>query len=221
MQSRTKRSLRPILVATAYVMGIMLVLTVLAWIKIPDGQRMVTHSSLNGPDGWSSKPVALLGLPLTILFLAGVFSVLACIEDLSSVKPIVWAAAMSIFVVMQGITVWKAYGNKVDGNAFLLGASGLVFIVIGNYFPKLRRNHFSGIRTLWTLSSELSWYKTHRLGGKLFILYGLVVLVGAFILNIKTLFHVFVVVGLSLALFLMAYSYTIWKSDPNRIRAGG
>ena len=51
----------------------------------------------------------------------------------------------------------------------------LLFIVIGNFMSKIRPNWFVGVRTPWTLSSKLSWDKTHRLAGWLFMLMGAVV----------------------------------------------
>ena len=48
----------------------------------------------------------------------------------------------------------------------------MLFIVIGNYLPKVRPNYLVGIRTPWTLTSDLSWDRTHRIGGRLFVLEG-------------------------------------------------
>lgn len=54
---------------------------------------------------------------------------------------------------------------------------GFLFILIGNYLPKLPRNFFFGIRTPWTLSSEEIWEKTHILGGWVFVLAGIVMII--------------------------------------------
>ena len=72
-----------------------------------------------------------------------------------------------------------------------------------------------GIRTPWTLSSELSWQKTHRLGGRLFILMGLFLMTSVFI---QSELWVWVVIGsiMVLTIGLMVYSYGVWKNDPDR-----
>lgn len=218
MENEATSGVKHVLEASAYILFIMLVLTVVAWIKIPDGQRIVTHwNAMGQPDGYSSKAFALLGLPITTLVLAGVFVLLARIENLSSVPTIVWVAALSLFVVLQGLTVWTALGRKADMNAIIWGTFGLLIIVVGNYFPKLRQNRISGIRTPWTLSSELSWNKTHRIGGKLTVLYGLVILVCAFLLEPIAILRVIIVLGLPYVIFLFIYSYVIWKGDPDRL----
>ena len=54
---------------------------------------------------------------------------------------------------------------------------GVLFILLSILMPLLRtQNKFIGIRTPWTLTSQLSWSKTHRLGGVLFALAGLLIL---------------------------------------------
>ncbi len=54
---------------------------------------------------------------------------------------------------------------------------GFLFILLGNYLPKLPRNFFFGIRSPWTLASETVWRKTHILGGWLFVLAGILLMV--------------------------------------------
>jgi uncharacterized membrane protein len=54
---------------------------------------------------------------------------------------------------------------------------GLFFILLGNYLPRVPQNWFIGIRSPWTMSSEVVWKKTHILGGWLFILMGLVLII--------------------------------------------
>ena len=56
-----------------------------------------------------------------------------------------------------------------------------VFIVIGNYLPKIQRNPTVGIRIPWTLSDDKNWYKTHRMTGKLWVIGGLIILLESFI----------------------------------------
>ncbi|WP_317856312.1 SdpI family protein [Chakrabartyella piscis] len=50
---------------------------------------------------------------------------------------------------------------------------GCLFIFIGNYLPKTKQTFTFGIKTPWTLSSELVWYKTHRIAGYSFMFAGI------------------------------------------------
>lgn len=45
----------------------------------------------------------------------------------------------------------------------------VLFIIIGNYLPKIPLNKTTGIKFPTTLTSEENWYYTHRLAGKLWV----------------------------------------------------
>jgi len=49
-------------------------------------------------------------------------------------------------------------------------------LLLGNLLPKVPRNFFVGIRTPWTISDEENWRMTHRLGGWLFVIGGVLML---------------------------------------------
>ena len=56
-----------------------------------------------------------------------------------------------------------------------------MFIIIGNYLPKCRRNGvvgIVGIKIPWTLSSDENWDKTHRFAGFVWIVCGAAAIVG-------------------------------------------
>ena len=99
-------------------------------------------------------------------------------------------------------------------------AVGLLFLVLGNFMGKIRPNWFVGIRTPWTLSSKLSWVKTHRLAGRLFVVMGLLFFMLA-------LFRQpWVVAALVSALvvclvWMVVYSYLVWRKDPDRVPPAG
>lgn len=52
---------------------------------------------------------------------------------------------------------------------------GVLFVVLGNVLGKVTKNFFVGIRTPWTLASDEVWLRTHRFGGRVFVLAGLAV----------------------------------------------
>jgi uncharacterized membrane protein len=58
---------------------------------------------------------------------------------------------------------------------------GVLLMVLGNYMSQLRKSFFIGIRTPWTLLSDAVWKRTHRVGGWLFMLAGMVMVIGALI----------------------------------------
>lgn len=56
---------------------------------------------------------------------------------------------------------------------------GLMFIAIGNYLPKCRRNYTVGIKVRWALASDENWNATHRFAGKVWVIGGLAVMLAA------------------------------------------
>ena len=93
---------------------------------------------------------------------------------------------------------------------------GVLCIFFGGIFPKCTQNYIIGIRTTWTLSSELSWQKTHKLAGYILFIYGI----------LSTLFSLFVFEGLSalaivgsgvLVVFIpiIIYSHYVYKHEKN------
>ncbi|WP_375743421.1 SdpI family protein [Corallococcus interemptor] len=62
-------------------------------------------------------------------------------------------------------------------NALVLLSGIGVSVPMARVVPAGAGLFFCGIRTPWTLASDEVWLRTHRLGGRLFVLAGLIVLV--------------------------------------------
>jgi uncharacterized membrane protein len=91
---------------------------------------------------------------------------------------------------------------------------GALLMVLGNYLSRIRQNWFLGIRTPWTLSSEKSWRETHRLGGRLFVAGGLLLILAT--LFSGSLPSWALIAGVAVpAVVLVIYSYVIWNRDPS------
>jgi len=61
--------------------------------------------------------------------------------------------------------------------------TGVLFLVLGNYFKVIQPNYFIGIRTPWTLESNEVWKLTHNFAGKLWVIGGFAVVLGGLILE--------------------------------------
>lgn len=75
--------------------------------------------------------------------------------------------------------LWK--GKAFPINTVFLLLFGLMFMAIGNYLPKCRQNYTIGIKVRWAYTSEENWNATHRFGGKVWFIGGLVIALGAFL----------------------------------------
>ena len=111
-------------------------------------------------------------------------------------------SAVAILVLLE------ASGTDVRMNEMIYAGIGLLFIVLGNYMGKVRKNFFIGIRTPWTLASDEVWNRTHRLGGKILILIGLFMMLNTFVR-----FQPGVVIAaiVTLVLIPVVYSYVIYR----------
>ena len=95
--------------------------------------------------------------------------------------------------------------------AFMYYGTGLLFMVIGNYLPKVKQNHTIGIRVIWTLQDEENWSATHRFSGKLWVASGvLCMLCGLFGESIAALV-LYIVSIMAAAIVSILYSYLFYK----------
>lgn len=208
-----------------FVLLAMFALSNWAWINIPDDVQIPTHFGPDGqPDDYGGKFEGLLLLPLVsgailtlLLFVPRIEPRRSNILRSGKAYGAFRVAIMLFFLALHTSIVLTVLGYNVPLNSVLSVTVGILFMVIGNYMGKIRSTFTFGIRTPWTLSSDLSWNKTHRLGGKLFMLSGLAILVcGLFAPNL--LFPVLLIAPLGTVGVTLIYSYTVWKGDPEAQR---
>jgi immunity protein, SdpI family len=130
---------------------------------------------------------------------------------------VIWVGLVLLMAAIDLAAIASALGASLDIRLVAFVGVGVLFIVIGNYLPKVRPNYMIGIRTPWTLTSDLSWQRTHRVGGRLVIIEGLVFIVAGFV-RPTTAILVGVLIGgiVVMLVVLFAYSYRVWKADPDR-----
>jgi uncharacterized membrane protein len=92
---------------------------------------------------------------------------------------------------------------------FMAPALALLFYVVGVMITHAEPNWTIGIRTPWTLSSEEVWYKTHKLGGKLFKVTAVISLLGIFLPQ-YAIYFIFIPV-IAAAIYLVLYSYLEYR----------
>jgi uncharacterized membrane protein len=219
---------RPYLITAALLVVGMLAVSAWAWPQIPDAAQVPIHWGFDGqPNGWAPKWEALLLLPILTVGIALLLAAAPRIDprygNLQRSATAYWAIATAGVVLMAVIhvaAVLIATGRSVDIGLVVSLAVGGLFIVIGNFLGKTRSSWIFGIRTPWTLSSERSWTRTHRLGGYLFMLLGLLVIGTAILAPHGP--DAFVLLGgvVLVVPILFVYSYFAWRDDPDRQQLG-
>ena len=90
--------------------------------------------------------------------------------------------------MIEVATVLLGLGYAVGIAQVIAVAMAMLLLVLGNALPKSQPNSYAGIRIPTTLRDPANWQATHRLGGTLSILGGLVLLAAAFLVPASSLF---------------------------------
>ena len=198
-----------LLIAAAVVVAIVL------YPNLPE--QIPTHWNLHGEvDDYTAKPWGVAIMPLIAIL---VFVVMRLIPVISpkGFRTDKFMDVINVFTValvgfMCGVAIlvlFEANGTDVRINEVIFAGVGLLFVVLGNYMGKVRKNFFIGIRTPWTLASDEVWSRTHRLGGKVFILIGLFMILNSFMRFPEHWLVATIVAG---ALVPVIYSYVIYRN---------
>jgi len=114
---------------------------------------------------------------------------------------------------LYALTIIWNLGNQFDMNKSIIPAIGLLFYYAGVLISHAKRNWFIGIRTPWTLSNDVVWDKTHKLGSILFKIAGVIAFIGLFFSDFIIWFILIPVISFSLFTFI--YSYFVYKKIIN------
>lgn len=174
------------LIMTSVVILIPMLIGVIFWNRLPE--KMVTHFDTYGePNGWSSKPFAVFGLPL-FLFVINIICAVTTETDprrssypQKMMKLIYWIPAVVSWVCAFSIYGYSLGLKMADLGKYTTIFMGVVFFVIGNYLPKVKQNYFLGIKLPWTYADEDNWNKTHRLAGYVWVTGGILMIANFFL----------------------------------------
>jgi uncharacterized membrane protein len=218
-------NLRRLYLAAGLALALQVAIALWGLTQVPSGREVPIHWGVSGqPDGFAAPLVAFLFVPIVtlglVLLLAAVPRIEPRRENLersSSAYLTVGLALVALMTILQVGIVLSGVGLvDVPMNLVVGVAAGAFFIVIGNVMTTVRSNFMFGVRTPWTLSSELSWRKTHRLIGWLFVAFGLGLMVASVLAPPEALVAV-ILAGVAVILVVsFAYSYRVWKTDPDR-----
>lgn len=176
-------------------------------------ERMASHWGFSGEvNGYTNK---FLGLFLMPLISCAMFLLFWTIPKIDPLKANIekFRKYFDAFVVLiivflfyiYFLTIFWNLGFRFNMGQLMAPALGALFYYCGFLIERVKRNYFIGIRTPWTLNSDKVWDKTHKIGGKLFKIAGLIALLGV-IFPDKAIFLVIIPVIFA-AVFSTVYSY--------------
>lgn len=104
---------------------------------------------------------------------------------------------LGIFFMVQGIKYnggSSAALSPGDTNKFIGIGIGVMFAVLGNIMPKVRRNSAIGVRTKWSIANDSVWQKTQRYGGRVMVAAGLAAIILS--LFVPGIYNTFMLTGI-------------------------
>ncbi len=181
---------------------------------------VVTHWSLNGtPDGYSSRMWALAIVPVMLVIMTVIFNVLPKIdprhENYVKFLSSYWLIANAVIVfllVAHGLIIAAGLGFSIKIDRLMPLGIGLLFVFLGNFLTRVEPNWFIGIRTPWTLSSDTVWRRTHRTGGWVFVIGGLV-LASTALLPRAAFLPLLIATIVIMPAIPIVQSYVLWKRE--------
>jgi uncharacterized membrane protein len=185
--------------------------------RLPD--QVPIHWDIHGQvDGTAGRLVAVLLMPaiaagmwLLLLFLPRIDPRRAAYAVFAGTYQVIINALMLFLTLVQTSMLGAALGWPLNMPQLIGIGVGLLFMVLGNQMGRLKPNWFAGIRTPWTLSDPENWRRTHRFGGKVFFVAGLLIVASSLLLPPASSFFVIMAGTLGAAALSVGYSYMLWR----------
>tara|TARA_Y100001935_G_scaffold255673_1_gene271537 strand:- start:116574 stop:117233 length:660 start_codon:yes stop_codon:yes gene_type:complete len=200
----------PILLVIPFVVSIYL------WDQLPD--QVPIHFNIQGEaDDWGPKWInafLIPGIALTIYIFLLIIPVIDPKRRIvSAQKPV---SAIRIFTTLfmigiYGFVMAKTLEIDVDLGIYINISVGVLILIIGNYMNTIKPNYFIGIRTPWTLENPEVWKKTHRIGSKLWVVGGLIMILNAVFIPVSYSQIIFYITVALIALVPIVLSYIYFK----------
>ncbi len=190
------------------------------WNKLPE--EMTTHWGIDGnANGWMNKGATIFVLPLILLAVHWLCVLVSAKlpggeEQNPKLMGIMLWIIPIISLAANGTIYAVTFGKEIDPVFFVFPLIGILFIVIGNYMPKSKRNFTMGIKIKWALQNEENWYATHRFSGKIYVAGGFFLLACMFLPTAAALWAGGIAL-VALVLIPVIYSYAYYKKQ---VKAG-
>ncbi len=186
--------------------------------RLPD--QIPIHWNIEGEvDDYASRFWGVFMPPFTNLLVLLTFTFMPLLDPRKENYPkfsrsyrAIKAITVVFFAVLHFLVLAFALGYELDISRIVVVGAALLFIVMGNYLPKVKHNYFVGVRVPWTLASEKVWKKTHRFAGKLFVISGIIIFLSIFVSEIIR-FWLIMICALVTSLASMVYSYLVYRQE--------
>ncbi|WP_370409044.1 SdpI family protein [Tenacibaculum dicentrarchi] len=186
------------------------------WNELPEEVPM--HWNIKGEIDRYGEKIELLLIPILLpLLIYIIFLVVPKIDPKNKISKmgnkyqhikILLTTFMSILALF---IIYTAKNQSFANPNYIVLLVGISYIILGNYFKTIKANYFIGVRTPWTLENETVWKETHKLGGKMWFVGGIIVVISSLILNKQLNFTLFMIITGIITIVPIVFSYFKFK----------
>lgn len=188
------------------------------WNQLPE--KVPIHWNIKGEIDRYGEKIELLLIPFLLPFLVYIiFLVIPKIDPKNKLNKMgnklqtlkVWMTTLMSILAL--FIIYSAKNQSFANPNYIVLLIGVLYIILGNYFKTIKANYFIGIRTPWTLENETVWRETHKLGGKMWFIGGIIVVLSSLILDKQPNFILFLIITGIISIIPIVYSYIIFKKE--------
>lgn len=202
------------------IIAIQVLVAIYGFVVLPD--TVPIHWGINGEaNGYGARWVGTFLFPLMSIGIYGLVRLLVAAGPHLGGRENSAANLQLVRIILTGITLFmliiqlsalaQTLGVGFDMTLVVMLALSVLFIFLGNYMGKMRRNFWMGIRTPWSLANAVVWERTHRLGGWLFVAVGLIGIPLSFVPALRLWGIIVPIIAVSIVLYI--YSYVCYRQQ--------
>lgn len=122
---------------------------------------------------------------------------------------------ITVIFIIYGLTYVKDQ-PPFDFSKIMMVILGTMFIVMGNYMPKIEKNRTLGFKTSWSMYNEVTWQKTHRFTGFMGVIIGVLILISGLFFKEMVNFIILMVLIVIFMISTSIASYIYYKEEKNK-----
>ena len=187
-------------------------------------EKIASHWDIDGEvNGYSSKFWGIALFPILLVILGLIFFLIPRIDPLKeNIKKFI-GYFDGLIILLFLFLLWLEFqvilwnlGTKINPILTMPIAFTIIFFYIGILLENAKRNWTVGIRTPWTISNDIVWDNTHKLGAILFKIAGLLCILG--IIFQKYAFFIVLSPVIIFSIILVIYSFFEYERQTKKIK---
>lgn len=185
--------------------------------RLPD--MVATNFGIDGqPLQYYSKAYTVFGIPLIVTAMQLVLCFITNLFHKTDTRDMInrairFVTPATLYIAQLYILLY-ALGQIQKPITMICTGLAVIYVIKGNYMPKIRRNLFFGVITPHTLQNSEVWDRTHRFSGMLSTAGGILMLPFAVMGNFIAVIIIFALI----TVISIVYSELIYRSEKEKAK---